>query len=171
MEDIEKTRITATETMMRKQQEEQRVFYKNKREELRREINEKIRNDAAKALFGIGEVRIDDERDAVSYVCGGIKNFIKTNEEEDNMASTSMGCTGSEPKDMWGLYEVVVVEKDKIGITKYAEINKKVVAKNEEHAKGLAGVNDLLEKYNYDNTKIAIKVDKIMDIKPVEDDE
>lgn len=83
---------------------------------------------------------------------------IILNEEENKMM-----------ENYWSLYEVVAVDKEGMDID--PDINKKVIAKNEEHAKGLAGVNRLLENYHYDNTKLAVRVTKIMDIKPVEEGE
>ena len=98
--------------------------------------------------------RIDTQRYAYMQMFG-----VKNNKEEDNMG-----------EEMWGLYQVIAVDKeDKSKVT--PNIDKKVIAKNTEHAKGLAGVNDLLEKYNYDNTKLAVRVSNILDIRPVKDDE
>lgn len=109
--------------------------------------------------------------DALRYTCGGIANFMGPTKEEGNMTATGMRANEPrEPREMWSLYQVIAVDKGKIENI-VPEIDRKVIAKNTEHAKGLAGVNDLLEKYNYDNTKLAVRVSNILDIRPVEDDE
>jgi hypothetical protein len=109
--------------------------------------------------------------DALRYTCGGIANFMGPTKEEGNMTATGMRANEPrEPRKMWSLYQVIAVDKGKIENI-VPEIDRKVIAKNTEHAKGLAGVNDLLEKYNYDNTKLAVRVSNILDIRPVEDDE
>jgi len=109
--------------------------------------------------------------DALRYTCGGIANFMGPTKEEGNMTATGMDKPlKNEPREMWSIYQVIAIEKENCG-EGIPEIDTKVVAKNAEHAKGLAGVNDLLEKYNYDNTKLAVRVSNILDIRPVEDDE
>ena len=90
-------------------------------------------------------------------------------EKEMNEGITTTGLR-SEIQEWWSLYRVIAVDKKgcESGIP---EIDTKVIAKNAEHAKGLAGVTSILDRYDYDNTKVTVVVNHITDIKPVEDDE
>ena len=106
-----------------------------------------------KESFVDKEKNIDEMVDVQRYA------YLQSYKEEDKME-----------KEMWSLYHVVVVDKEERSkIT--PNIDKKVIAKNEDQAKGIAGVADLIANKEYDNTKLAIKVIRIMDIRPIEDDE
>jgi hypothetical protein len=104
----------------------------------------------------------DHQADVFRYAISQI------NKEEDNMPT--VGMSASEPREMWSIYHVIAIEKENCG-EGFPEIDTKVVAKNAEHAKGLAGVNTMLERNNFDNTKITVICDHLATIKPVEDDE
>jgi hypothetical protein len=104
----------------------------------------------------------DHQADVFRYAISQI------NKEEDKMPT--MGMSANEPREMWSIYQVIAIEKENCG-TGIPEIDTKVVAKNHEHAKGLAGVNTMLERNNFDNTKITVICDHLATIKPVEDDE
>ena len=109
--------------------------------------------------------------DALRYTCGGIANFMGPTKEEGNMTATGMRANEPrEPREMWSIFHVIAIEKENCG-TGIPEIDTKVVAKNAEHAKGLAGVNTMLERNNFDNTKITVICDCLATVKPVEDDE
>ena len=106
--------------------------------------------------------------DALRYTCGGIANFMGPTKEEGNMPT--VGMSASEPREMWSIYQVIAIEKENCG-EGIPKIDTKVVAKNAEHAKGLAGVNTMLERNNFDNTKITVICDRLATVKPVKDDE
>lgn len=89
------------------------------------------------------------------FLFGDLPKSQNSNEEEKEMG-----------EDMWTLYDVVAVDKDELELA----IDKRVIAKTPEHAKGKAGVYELLEDKVYDDTKIKVTVARIMDIKPVEED-
>lgn len=64
------------------------------------------------------------------------------------------------------MYEVIAVRKEsKLDNTDYpeVEIEKKVVAKTREEAKGKAGVFELFEEEDYDMDKFKIKVFPMID--------
>ena len=71
----------------------------------------------------------------------------------------------------YNLYEVILVEKREPGTEPDILIDKKVVAKNREHAKGKAGVNEYLEPADYDTTKFVITTNELFYIREVEDGE
>ena len=104
----------------------------------------------------------DHQADVFRYAISQI------NKEEDNMPT--VGMSASEPREMWSIYQVIAIEKENCG-EGIPEIDTKVVAKNHEHAKGLAGVNTMLERNNFDNTKITVICDCLATVKPVKDDE
>ena len=93
---------------------------------------------------------------------------VYNQKEEDNMPT--VGMSASEPREMWSIYHVIAIEKENCG-EGIPKIDTKVVAKNAEHAKGLAGVNTMLERNNFDNTKITVICDRLATVKPVKDDE
>lgn len=66
------------------------------------------------------------------------------------------------------LYEITVVDKNNLDIL---IDGKKVVAKTEEEAKGKAGYYDILKDLGYDSSKLAVNIDKIMNVKEIEEDE
>ena len=81
------------------------------------------------------------------------------------------GMVRIDENEYWSLYHVIAIAKEDAVSGAIPEIDKKIVAKNSEHAKGLAGVDEMLKRYDYDNTKVVVVIREIIEIKPVEDDE
>ena len=156
------------EEVIRKMMEEQPILPLEP--ELERQTLEEMLKTNVTTAFEVPEDYLNDsyndhQADVFRYAISQI------NKEEDKMPTMGMSANEPrEPREMWSLYQVLAVEKSQVENI-VPEIDRKVIAKNTEHAKGLAGVNDLLEKYNYDNTKLAVRVSNILDIRPVEDDE
>lgn len=111
------------------------------------------------------EVPIGIPVTTVGYGGGLYEKLFK--ESEKTMISDGRVYAGgrSDSSDMWSMYDAIVIDKEKLRIV----IDERVIAKNAEHAKGKAGVLDRLAEKDFDNTKFAIKVAKIMDVKPVDD--
>ena len=156
------------EEVIRKMMEEQPILPLEP--ELERQTLEEMLKTNVTTAFEVPEDYLNDsyndyQADVFRYAISQI------NKEEGKMTETGMGGNGPrvrDPREMWSIYHVIAIEKENCG-EGIPEIDTKVVAKNAEHAKGLAGVNTMLERNNFDNTKITVICNHLATVKPVED--
>lgn len=93
------------------------------------------------------------------------KEYLYPNKEDDE----NMDYAPTEARDpnMWTLFDVIMVDKENLEKV----VDDTVIAKDAKQARGKAGVEDILAKNDYDETKFVTKIALITNIRPVKDDE